>query len=311
MRKKKNVCVELRYYEIPQNEYVLALLGDSWNRIYHNEKNSLHFHNLMEIGFCHDGDGEMIFDNNSVFPYNNGSFTVIPQNVPHTTWSFGDRTNYWEFLYIDVETILTEMYRTDKIFAHELIERVNKKVYVCRENDKTALAGSIRAILEEKRETLEFSTEIEKCLVQRLLLEIARLNPMEKEKGDQPQKRRKIVIDSLDFINENYMKAIKINELAEICHMSETHFRRLFEETIQMTPVDYINFVRIQKACEYMNGSNDSIENVALKVGYISQSTFNRNFNKFVGVPPHKWKMASDNYKLKLLNYKITALKGW
>lgn len=311
MKKKNDVRVELRYYEIPQNEYVLALLGDSWDRVYHNEKNGLHFHNLMEIGFCHDGDGEMIFDNDSVFPYTDGSFTIIPQNVPHTTWSYGERTNYWEFLYIDVETILTEMYEADKIFAHELIERVNMRAFVCSKNEKAPLSDSIRAILEEKREKQEFGTDIEKCLVRRLLLEIARLNPIDREKGGQPQKRRKIVIDSLDYINENYMKNIKISELAEICHMSETHFRRLFEETIQMMPVDYINFVRIQKACEYINSSNDSIENVALKVGYISQSTFNRNFNKFVGVPPCKWKKASESYKLKLLNYKITALKGW
>lgn len=78
-----------------------------------------------------------------------------------------------------------------------------------------------------------------------------------------------------------------------------------------MMPVDYINFVRIQKACDYLSSSNDTMENVALKVGYMSQSTFNRNFLRVIGVSPHKWKTAADNNKLKLQNYKITALKGW
>ena len=34
MGKKKKDTMELRFYEVPQNEYVLALLGDSWIRDY-------------------------------------------------------------------------------------------------------------------------------------------------------------------------------------------------------------------------------------------------------------------------------------
>ncbi|MEI8199561.1 MAG: helix-turn-helix domain-containing protein [Eubacteriales bacterium] len=311
MRRKKEVHVELRYYEVPQNEYALGLLGDSWKRIYHNPVDDLHFHNLLEIGYCFYGDGKLIFDGGSVMSYTNGSFTVIPQNLPHTTWSNGDEANYWEFLFIDVDALLGSVYSEDQIFAHELIARVKKKAHVFQENETPVLSDSIRAILNEKRELREFGAEIEKYLVLKLLLEIARINPFETEKGDHPQKRRKVILDSLEYVNENFTENIKIKKLAGICHLSETHFRRLFEDTIHMTPVDYINFVRIQKACEYLNSSNDTMENVALKVGYISQSTFNRNFSRFVGVSPHKWKMAADNYKLKLLNYRITALKGW
>jgi|ERR1035437_3266902 AraC-like DNA-binding protein len=309
MRKKKEIHVELRYYEVPQNEYALGLLGDSWKRIYHNT--DLHFHNLLEIGYCIYGDGNMVFDNNCLIPYSNGSFTVIPQNVLHTTLGSGDDANYWEYLFIDIDTFLGSIYSADHIFAHKLIARVKNKAHVFDKNDMDVLAYSIKDLLKEKRETKEFGTEIEKCLVLKMLLEIARINPFETEKGDHPQKRRKTILDSLEYVNVNFAENIKINTLAGICHLSETHFRRLFEDTIHMTPVDYVNFVRIQKACEYLNSSNDTMENVALKVGYISQSTFNRNFSKFVGVTPHKWKMAADNYKLKLLNYRITALKGW
>ncbi len=33
-------------------EYVLALLGDNWIRDYGHDESNLHFHNLMEIGYC-------------------------------------------------------------------------------------------------------------------------------------------------------------------------------------------------------------------------------------------------------------------
>lgn len=311
MAKKKEAHVELRYYEIPQNEHVLALLGESWNRIYHNPVDDLHFHNLLEIGFCHDGAGNMIFDGGTFIPYVNGTFTVIPQNLPHSTFSSGEGTNFWEFLFLDVETFLRDAYSTDPIFAHELIARIKKRSFVLHEDQNAMLADSIKALLSKKSEQGEFSEEIEKCLVLRLLLEIARLNPLEGKKNEQPQKRRKAILDSLDYVNEHFAEPIKIQTLAESCHMSETHFRRLFLDTMHMLPVDYINFVRVQKACEHLNSSNDSIENVALRVGFISQSTFNRNFRRFLGVSPLKWKTAADNYKMKLLQYKITALRGW
>lgn len=55
MSKKKNTVIELRYYEKPIKEPVLAMLGESWIREYGKDTNgeminNLHFHNLMEIG---------------------------------------------------------------------------------------------------------------------------------------------------------------------------------------------------------------------------------------------------------------------
>ena len=253
----------------------------------------------------------MVFDGAEHMKYADGTFTVIPKNLSHTTLSSGEGVNYWEFIYIDVDKFLSDEYRSDPIFARELIVRIEKRAYVLNSDENEMLADSIKAIMEEKRVPLEFGREIERCLVLKLLLEIARLNPIEIEKDDHPQKRKKLLLKSLDYINVHYREPIKIQTLAELCHLSETHYRRLFEDSVQMMPVAYINFVRIQKACEYLHNTNDSMENVALKVGFISQSTFNRNFLRFVGVSPHKWKSSEDNYRMKLLNYKITALKGW
>ena len=62
MGKKKKDTIELRFYEIPQNEYVLALLGENWIRDYGHDEVHLHFHNLMEIGVCRNGTGKLILD---------------------------------------------------------------------------------------------------------------------------------------------------------------------------------------------------------------------------------------------------------
>ena len=56
--KKKKEELEFRFYEIPQNQPVLALLGEKWVQHYGSGVDRLHFHNYMEIGYCYGGEGE-------------------------------------------------------------------------------------------------------------------------------------------------------------------------------------------------------------------------------------------------------------
>ncbi len=53
---------------------------------------------------------------------------------------------------------------------------------------------------------------------------------------------------ALEHIRDNFAMPTKIAEIASVCHMSESHFRRLFEENMGMTPVDYLNQVRIKES---------------------------------------------------------------
>ena len=119
------------------------------------------------------------------------------------------------------------------------------------------------------------------------------------------------IASALDYINKHYQEPMKASQLAELCNMSETHFRRVFEEYINMPPMEYVNLIRVQKACELMKKSNISMEHVAIKCGFTTPSTFNRNFRKFVGTSPYQWKINPENYAHKLLNFRISALKGW
>ena len=149
------------------------------------------------------------------------------------------------------------------------------------------------------------------------MIEIVRLNEEQEAKqevqGVEMQKHSGVtqIAAALDYVRMEYMHMIRVEELAQECHMSETHFRRLFESCMNMSPVDYINLVRIQKACDLLKKTTDSMEIVAQKVGFTTTSTFNRNFKKFLNTSPYQWKINPENYETKLLNYNISARKGW
>ena len=53
--------VQYRYYDVPPNSHVLALLGVRWSIVYTTTVSDLHFHNCLEVGYCHDGAGVLSF----------------------------------------------------------------------------------------------------------------------------------------------------------------------------------------------------------------------------------------------------------
>mgnify|MGYP000175800329 CR=1 FL=1 len=53
-----------------------------------------------------------------------------------------------------------------------------------------------------------------------------------------------------------FPESIRIEELADVCHISETHLRRIFQESMRMPPVEYINWVRIRAACKELRKTN-------------------------------------------------------
>lgn len=310
MGKKKIDKIEFRYYEMPQSEPVLALMGERWVRKYGWDIDYLHFHNLLEIGYCYYGNGSLKQEEEE-FRYKTGMVTVIPKNLPHTTTSDEYDISYWEYLFVDVEQAINQFYKDDAIFGRELIQRINRKGMVIHETENIKISMLIKEIFHEMKKKQEFYKDSVSALLLSLLLEVARVNENESVLEKTIAASKMLIEKALEYTNVNFSNPIKVEELADVCHMSETNFRRRFEECMNMTPVEFINMVRIQKACELMIRSNDPMTTIAAKVGFQTPSTFNRNFKKLVGISPYQWKNNPENYEGKLLNYKISALKGW
>lgn len=312
MGKKKKETMEFRFYDVPQEETVLALLGESWIRVYGHDEYHLHFHNLMEIGYCRKGEGTLTLDETD-YKYCSSMLSVIPANYPHITVSDGEEANYWEYIFLDPETIIQEIYPGNPIYQKEILNIVNKNAVLLQENEYLALTGLVKSIMEEMRKKKSHYLEIVRSLARAMIVEIIRMDERREVTSIKPAKITKAsqIIAALEYVNTNYANQLKASELADVCNMSETHFRRVFEENMNMSPMDYVNMIRIQKACDLMKKTNDSMDAVAIKCGFTTTSTFNRNFKKFLSTSPYQWKINPSNYERKLLKFNISALKGW
>lgn len=310
MKKNQSETLEMRYYNIPKDEYVLALYGESWIR---NYEYIMHIHNLMEIGMCVQGSGNMWLGEESI-RYAPGTITIIPEGFSHSTESDDEVSSGWEYFFLDVSRILYCFYPGDEFFRNDLEEMINRRAWCITEDKYPELASLLALLMDEVRQKDVMYRECQKGLCQNLLLRIVRMNEdvIEEEKYTAVEKRdMKQIQPAIDFIHEQYGREIKIAELAGSCHMSESHFRRKFEECTRMTPVEYLNSYRIKKACDMIRENKGSMADIAEMTGFLSISTFNRNFKNIFGVSPNQWKKNSDYYRKKLNKINVLVKKGW
>ena len=312
MSKKKKPQIEYRYYAPPPDSPVLSLLGDNWVRNYGDSKpiDRLHFHNHLEIGYCYWGRGILNL-NNTDFEFGEKTFSLIPRNFPHATSNVGYGLSSWEYLYIDADKFLKEFYLINPILAEDMISRVNRKAHFCHAEDYPEIVVLIQQIFEIMRNKKDLYQEAVKGIILALLIQIARLNKSDKDTNNFPDIINTVISPALEHISHHAAEQIKVNYLAEICHVSETHFRRIFSDCMGKTPVEYINWVRIKTACDLLKQTDDSINSIAVKISFSTVSTFNRNFRNLIGISPQEYRKAPEYYEQKLLNYNISTHQGW
>ncbi|MEG1427781.1 MAG: AraC family transcriptional regulator [Oscillospiraceae bacterium] len=307
MAEKKDI-VELRYYAVDQEFPIMALLGKKWTSHYIRGIH-LHFHNLIEIGYCYEGVGNMIFENNTEVPYQSGGFTFIPRNVLHGTQSAIGTVSKWEFIFID-EVILLENLFLAKYDGSQLLKKLTGvEPFVGNEEDYPELGRIIRQIIDEFRHSQSFFREQVNALCIFTLIELARID--RPKKPVELSKNQSAILNVLEYIEKNYEEDLKISDLAKLCNMSEPYFRKLFRELVNLSPLDHLNFVRIQKACAMLTGSDEPIISVALACGYTSVSTFNRNFVRYQSTTPTEYRQNNKNRLKSLNSYIIEKYAGW
>jgi len=309
---KQKKLIEYRYYEMPSGHYVIALLGKNWEQNYGPEIDKLlHFHNYLEIGYCYWGGGVLTIEETEI-AYKGAINTIIPQNIPHTTKSNEDGICKWEYLFIDIETFIRQEMKFKRLLPEEVLKRINKQGYVIQWNQNKRLTSIIRNIMEEYRDQNPYYKEAVKGYLRALVIELLRISEDMSSSITLDEKRMNSYIEkSVSYISQHFAEDIKMVDVATICGLSESHFRRIFEESMSMKPLDYVNMIRIDKACELIQNEDIAMEEVGFRVGYQTPSTFNRNFKKLTGKTPYQWKKEEAYLNGAKKNYKISAKKGW
>ena len=93
-----------------------------------------------------------------------------------------------------------------------------------------------------------------------------------------------------DYIGENYMNKIRIEDMAGLLHMSHSNFYAVFRRCYGMSPIAYINKFRISVAAQLLRNTDDTVAKIALSVGVGDPLYFDRLFRREYGMSPVEYR---------------------
>lgn len=94
----------------------------------------------------------------------------------------------------------------------------------------------------------------------------------------------------LSYVRENYRRSITIDEIAQVCYYSKSHFMKFFKESMGMGFTHYLNDYRLGIASQMLLTTDDSILEVAEQTGFDNLSYFNRLFKRKYAVTPGQFR---------------------
>lgn len=81
-----------------------------------------------------------------------------------------------------------------------------------------------------------------------------------------------------------------LGDLLKIAHMSSSNLMRVFRKATGQTPIEYLIRLRIQKAMELLSGTDLTITEIAMQIGFNDSNYFTRQFRRVVGESPRQFR---------------------
>jgi len=88
------------------------------------------------------------------------------------------------------------------------------------------------------------------------------------------------------YIENNYGNYVSLDDLAKVAGMNPKYFCKFFYEMIGRTPIDYLNFYRIESAAEQLITTDETITEIGMNCGFNDLSYFTKTFKKYKNRSP-------------------------
>ena len=249
-----------------------------------------HYHDEYELHLIVASSGRM-FIGDYIGNFRPGCLVLTGPRVPHNWVSIGiDGTRYElrdHIVHFDHDAItsaastLPEMRMLlpllqrsrhgIEFFGHE--EVAEKYLLLIRESDGAARLGYFCELMD----ILARSPEQQQLSTVRFDL----------PKADDLQEKIDLVIE---YVMEHYRQKISLAQVAAIVDMSETHFSRFFRKATGNRFREFVNRVRVGKACDLLAHTSMTITYICHEVGFNNVANFNRRFGQYKQMSPSKYR---------------------
>ena len=262
------------------------------------EKCGEHMHDWIEIGFVLSGKGMHVI-NQQAFPIQEGEMFLLNAQVPHEFISAdGQPLTVRNCLFhpsaigepaMEKESFVQQLYGS--IFAQPAGQDGN--------NGYLRLTGSylhdIAVVFDDikkeyQQQTVGF-THIVRSDLSRMLVQMVRQYNLENQQVDsRTVQKQQVVNQSIAYMKDHYAESISCEMLSSQSYLSTSYFNRIFREVTGSTVIKMLQKVRMEAACDLLENTEDTINEVAANVGYSDMKCFYKIFHKQNGCTPKEYR---------------------
>lgn len=257
-----------------------------------NESNGFwHFHPEYEIVLNTKRNGTRIVgDSVELFDYYD--LVLIGSNIPHC-WNYYNSGN--------AET------ENPGLILHFRLSSLGESLLAQHEMHavKELLAEADRGILfsvnDARKAELPLLSMLQKNGIDKMieLFELFRILCLSEKKSYLCSENYKLsydehgnrkMTDVYNYIRENFSKPISLSRISRIAHMSPFSFSRFFKKNCGAGFVEYLNSVRMNRACHLLRETEYHVREISGNCGFSSISNFNKQFRKTEGISPREYR---------------------
>jgi AraC-like DNA-binding protein len=271
-------------------EDIKRLAGSSFRILVNPKLNHFyywHFHPEYELTFIVAPNGTRRVGNH-VGNFEGSDLVFIGSNIPHLNFDYGIKTDYEKVvLQIKEDFFKNDFITTPELASIQELFDQSKKV-IC-------FNGALKEKVGKRLQKIHLLPHFEQFMEVLFLFQILATSnektllhdvPFENLYNNKEQMRLKMVYQ---FIENNYQRAIPVQEIATLTHLSKAAFCRYFKKMTRLTFTEFLNQYRIEHAKRLLKNDKNVTE-TCFECGFESLSYFNRIFKKVVGENPIKFK---------------------
>jgi AraC-like DNA-binding protein len=252
--------------------------------VYQSYSSPRHFHEELELNLK-QGDGWQFNYRGTIHSVPPDTLVVTQPGESHQADSKSERDCTFRGLRVSMD--LLQQVATD--VAGREIEPPLFSTPIVHDRDFNTQFIRVHQALERSTSGLEQQTLTLDLLAQ-LILRYAENLPHLDKLGIEIQPVHRV----RDYLEEHADREISLEQLSQIANLSPFHLNRSFSKTFGMPPHAYQIQMRIIQAKRLLRKEH-SIESVALKTGFVSQSHFGSHFKRLVCVTPKQYIQDSKN----------------
>ncbi|MDE6761470.1 MAG: AraC family transcriptional regulator [Lachnospiraceae bacterium] len=199
-------------------------------------------------------------------------FLIEPETV---TFYKADKEHPWTYCWIGFAGEMAPAYIRDV--------GLNSQQLVFQNNQGEELKKIVLRMLKCSKASVT-----NQYLLQSLLYEFFAIltKDIQLENVTQESKESIYIRNAINFIRNNYASGITVSDIArEVC-VNRSYLYKLFTESLQMSPKEFITQFRISRSKELLTVTELSVEEVANSCGYPDSLVFSKAFKKIIGMPP-------------------------